>query len=103
MAAVKINELHKSDLPWIVEYDEDKCIQCGKCTAVCSFNAISPAVELRKKSHSITEKNKTEKVLVIKQNVSLENYCRGCGMCANVCPNGAIKLIRNKDDKYSRE
>ena len=101
MAAVKINELHKSDLPWIVEYDESKCIQCGKCTAVCSFNAISPAVEFRKLSNSITQKGKKEKVLVIKQNVSLENYCRGCGMCTNVCPNGAIKLIRNKDDKYS--
>lgn len=101
MAAVKINELHKSDLPWIVEYDESKCIQCGKCTAVCSFNAISPAVEFRKLSNSITQKGKKEKVLVIKQNVSLENYCRGCGMCTNVCPNGAIKLIRNKDYKYS--
>ena len=100
MAAVRISELHKGDLPWIIEYDESKCIGCGRCTAACSFNAISPAVELRK-TNSITSKNKTEKVLVIKQNISLENYCRGCGMCANVCPNGAIKAVRNKDDKYS--
>ena len=100
MAAVRISELHKGDLPWIIEYDESKCIGCGKCTAACSFGAISPAVELRK-ANSITSKNKAEKVLVIKQNISLENYCRGCGMCANVCPNGAIKAVRNKDDKYS--
>ena len=100
MATVKINELHKSDLPWIIEYDETKCIQCGKCTAACSFGAISPAIELRK-TNSILEKNKVQKVLVIKQNISLENHCRGCGMCANICPNGAIKAIRNKDDKYS--
>ena len=101
MAAVKINELHKDELPWIVEYDESKCIQCGKCTAVCSFGAISPAVETRKTSNSITERGKCEKVLVIKQNVSLENYCHGCGMCTRVCPNGAIKAVKNKDDKYS--
>lgn len=101
MAAVKINELHKSDLPWIIEYDESKCIQCGKCTATCSFNAITPAVETRKTTNSILQKGKLEKVLVIKQNVSLENYCRGCGMCSNVCPNGAIKAVRNKNDKYS--
>ncbi len=100
MAAVKINEIHKNDLPWIIEYDESKCIQCGKCVAACSFNAIRPAVELRK-SNSISGKGKADRVLVIKQNVSLDNYCRGCGMCANVCPNGAIKAVRNKDDKYS--
>ncbi len=100
MAAVKVNELRKSDLPWIIEYDESKCIQCGKCTAACSFNAIMPCVEERK-SNSITAPRKTEKVLVIKQNISLDNYCRGCGMCSNVCPNGAIKAVRNKDDKYS--
>ena len=100
MAAVKVNEIHKNDLPWIIEYDESKCIQCGKCVAACSFNAIRPAVELRK-SNSITNKGKTERVLVIKQNISLDNYCRGCGMCANVCPNGAIKAVRNRDDKYS--
>ena len=100
MASVKVNELHKSDLPWIIEYDESKCIGCGKCTATCSFNAIKPFIETRK-SNSITAGQKTEKVLVIKQNISLDNYCHGCGMCANVCPNGAIKAVRNKDDKYS--
>ena len=100
MASVKVNELHKSDLPWIIEYDESKCIGCGKCTATCSFNAIKPFIETRK-SNSITAGRKTEKVLVIKQNISLDNYCHGCGMCANVCPNGAIKAVRNKDDKYS--
>ena len=101
MAAVKINELHKDELPWIIEYDESKCIQCRRCTATCSFGAIEPAVETRKTSNSITERGKSEKVLVIKQNISLENYCRGCGMCSRVCPNGAIKAVRNKDDKYS--
>lgn len=100
MAAVKISELHKSDLPFIIEVDETKCIQCGKCCAVCSFEAISPEVETRK-NNSILEKNKATKVLVIKQNVSLENHCRGCGICQNVCPNNAIKIYRNKDDKYS--
>ena len=51
-------------------------------------------------SISFLTKSKAEKVLVIKQKVSLDNYCHGCGMCANVCPNGAIKAVRNKDDKY---
>lgn len=101
MAAVKINELHKNDLPWIVEIDESKCIQCGKCCAVCSFNSISPCVELRKKSANLSDSENTEKALVIKQNIGFENHCRGCGMCEEVCPNGAIKVIRNTDDMYA--
>lgn len=23
-----------------------------------------------------------------------ENLCRGCGICVNVCPQGAIKVVR---------
>ncbi|MCR5265796.1 MAG: 4Fe-4S binding protein, partial [Cyanobacteria bacterium RUI128] len=101
MSEVKINQLHKDDLPWIIEYDESKCIRCGKCTAACSFSAIKPAIEQRKVSGSITEKNKLEKVIVIKQDIDFANHCRGCGMCERVCPNGAIRAVRNTDDRYS--
>ena len=101
MATIRVNELHKDDLPWIVEYDESKCIQCGKCTAVCSFGAISPCVQERKKSANIVDGTSVEKVLVIKQNVGYKNHCVGCGMCATVCPNGAIKVVRNDDDRYA--
>ena len=101
MAAVTVNELHLDDLPWIVEYDESKCIQCGKCVAACSFKAIKPAIEKRKKSGSISEKNKFEKVIVIKQNISFKHHCRGCGMCTMVCPNGALKVKRNPESQYS--
>ncbi len=101
MAAIKINELDINDLPWIVEVDEAKCIQCGKCVASCSFKAIKPAIEQRKKVGSIAEKNKFEKVIVIKQNVSFNEYCKGCGICTKVCPNGAIKIRRNLEDKFS--
>ena len=101
MATIKINELDINDLPWIVEVDEVKCIQCGKCVASCSFKAIKPEIEQRKKTGSIAEKNKFEKVIVIKQNISFNEYCKGCGICTKVCPNGAIKIKRNPDDKFS--
>ena len=101
MATIKINELDINDLPWIVEVDESKCIQCGKCVASCSFKAIKPVIEQRKKSCSITGKNKFEKVIVIKQNISFNEYCKGCGICTKVCPNGAIKIKRNLEDKFS--
>ncbi len=101
MATISINELHQDDLPWIIEYDESKCIQCGKCSAVCSFGAIKPVLEKRRKLSGGLQKPSFEKILVIKQNVSFENHCRGCGMCSRVCPNGAIKAVRNVNDRYS--
>ena len=101
MATISINELHQDDLPWIIEYDESKCIQCGKCSAVCSFGAIKPVLEKRRKLSGGLQKQYYEKILVIKQNVSFENHCRGCGMCSRVCPNGAIKAVRNMNDRYS--
>ncbi len=101
MATISINELHQDDLPWIIEYDESKCIQCGKCSAVCSFGAIKPVLEKRRKLSGGLQKPSFEKILVIKQNISFENHCRGCGMCSRVCPNGAIKAIRNTNDRYS--
>ncbi len=101
MAAVNINQLHLDDLPWIIEYDETKCIQCGKCTAVCSFGAIKPVVETRRRLSGGLQKPSFEKLLVIKQQISFEHACRGCGMCSRVCPNGAIKAVRNENDRYS--
>ncbi len=101
MAAVKINQLHLDDLPWIIEFDETKCIRCGKCTAVCSFGAIKPEIEKRLKNQDGLQKPSFNKVLVIKQQISFQHHCIGCGMCTRVCPNGAIKAIRNLNDKYS--
>ncbi len=101
MATISINELHLDDLPWIIDYDETKCIQCGKCTAVCSFGAINPVVEKRRKPASGIQKPSFDKILVIKQNVSFSHHCVGCGMCSRVCPNGAIKAVRNFNDRYS--
>jgi len=101
MATIKVSELHLDDLPWLIEYDEKKCIQCGKCTAACSFKAIEPKIEKRKKESSIAQKPSFEKVIVIKQVISHKNHCKGCGMCAYVCPNGAIKPVRNEEDRYA--
>lgn len=47
--------------------DKNICIECGKCEAVCRFNAI--------------------------ENFKINSFfCEGCGACTLVCPKNAIKL-----------
>lgn len=91
MTAVNINSISKDDLPWIIEYDSGKCMLCGKCIAACSFGAVKACVQKRKN-------NQTE--LVIEQVIDAENFCRGCGICTKICPNGAIKPVRNKTEIF---
>lgn len=101
-----VNSINITDLPWIIEYDSEKCMLCGKCCAVCSFNAIKIDVQKRKKVRAISNEegfsidSDQKAIPVIKQVVDEKNFCRGCGMCTKVCPNGAIKAVRNKTEIF---
>jgi glutamate synthase (NADPH/NADH) large chain len=105
METVKINDLACNDLPWKVIYDTERCTLCGSCVAACTFDAIAPKVERRRKSFSDTEtpepKIKFSATPVISQKNVLKNYCRGCGVCERVCPNNAIRAERNPDSRFS--
>ncbi len=103
---MNINSISKDDLPWIVEYDSDKCMLCGKCVAVCSFGAIKVDVQKRKKVGAISNEEgfqidaDQKAIPVIKQVIDEHKFCRGCGVCTKVCPNGAIKVSRNKTEIF---
>jgi glutamate synthase (NADPH/NADH) large chain len=105
METVKINDLACNDLPWKVIYDTERCTLCGSCVAACTFDAIAPKVERRRKSFSDTEtpepKIKFSATPVISQKNVLKNYCRGCGVCERVCPNNAIRAERNPDSRFA--
>lgn len=52
------------------QLDSDKCLNCSKCEELCRFNAISC-----NESCTIDEM-----------------ACEGCGVCAYLCPSGAITM-----------
>jgi len=62
------------------QVDEELCIACGACIALCPYNAV----ELKEgKAHVI------------------EAACKGCGICTAECPEGAMQLRHFKDNQIA--
>lgn len=103
METVKTQDISTNDLNWKIEYDMDRCTMCGSCLATCTFQAIKADVIHIDKTTSdglFPDPKHTHKAIpVIKQVKTLTNACVGCGMCEKVCPNGAIRPVRNADTR----
>ncbi len=94
------SSLSLNDLPWQINYNNDRCTLCGQCTAVCPVKAIELAVFQKRiiktsvakgKNHS----NQYDTFYGIRQKTRVGNACIGCAMCTMVCPNDAISPVRN--------
>jgi MinD superfamily P-loop ATPase len=71
----QISERKKAFIP-VPEIDGSKCVYCGKCAEVCVYNAIAiiPGQGGNKGTYLL-----------------FSNLCHGCGACAALCPEKAIK------------
>jgi len=72
-------EASKNYYDFIVERDEDRCIDCQVCVRQCAYQA-----------HSYDESS--EKVLTD------ESRCVGCHRCEAFCPTGALTIRRNTSE-----
>lgn len=55
--------------------NQDPCIKCGRCKAICRFDAIP----FENNEYTVKKIN-----------------CEGCGYCEHVCPVGAIEMLPQK-------
>lgn len=106
MQTVKINDITPNDLMWKIDWLPCACKMCGSCVAACTFGAIEVGVEGRGYTYSegvTPTPGDSEKysIPVIKQVTDLKHACVGCGMCEKVCPNRAIKPVRNPDSRWN--
>ncbi|MBQ9406509.1 MAG: 4Fe-4S binding protein [Desulfovibrio sp.] len=89
MAAVMVQDLHCCDLPWQVDWQQDKCVLCGACAAACTVDAI----------HFVAS-SRGVRGAALRQRAELARACTGCGMCSRVCPQNAIRPLRNPDHRF---
>ncbi|MDR3560990.1 MAG: glutamate synthase-related protein [Negativicutes bacterium] len=105
METVRTQDPTFNDFPWKIEYLPERCTMCGSCVASCTFQAIEAGVERRSTTistgHQPEPHQQHKAVPVIKQKNKLTNICVGCGMCEKVCPNRAIRPVRNEDSRIN--
>lgn len=89
MASIRVQDVGRNDLPWLVHWRSEVCVQCGACVAVCTADAI----------HFMPSKRKGGGVL-LRQRADVARSCTGCGMCSRVCPQDAIFPVRHPDNRY---
>ena len=68
--------------------DQNKCILCGRCVAVCKKVQDTGAIDFAKRGVNTTVTTSYNKGLT-------EVNCINCGQCIKICPVGAL---REKDD-----
>ena len=75
----------------IAEIDEDICIGCGNCRDSCAYNAIEIGEAQSEYEAKDTIHEPVVELTWYKSKV-FPALCKGCGVCVEVCPVGALSL-----------
>ncbi len=94
--------LSVKDLPWQICWDKNTCTLCGRCTSVCPVSAIELGVHRKREVKTpagLRKKAENEYSIYygIRQKSDPAHACIGCSLCNMVCPNNAIKPLKDQD------
>ncbi len=93
----------------VPEWDPTKCVQCNRCSMVCSHAVIRPMLLDEKEAANAPEG------FVMKDATGMKEYkyhlaisgmdCTGCGVCVNICPTKSLqfKPFANMKDKMNAD
>ncbi len=76
-------------------YDSELCILCSACVDHCPNNCLKlvPYSEIDLEQREIIEKKlKDKKEKILTAMIKDEITCIRCGLCATVCPTGAMSM-----------
>ncbi|KAL7716769.1 Pyruvate:ferredoxin (Flavodoxin) oxidoreductase [Entamoeba marina] len=84
-------------------WNENKCVQCNTCVAMCSHAAIRPFLLTKEEVGDMKSKPSNAKK-EFSYRIQVSPYdCTSCGVCSNVCPVGALTMVDINDELFESE
>ncbi|MBR2682704.1 MAG: pyruvate:ferredoxin (flavodoxin) oxidoreductase, partial [Atopobiaceae bacterium] len=95
---------------FVPRWDETKCIQCNNCANVCPHATIRPFALDEAEAAAAPEAmkaiqlNPAKKFPGMKYTLAISPLdCMGCGVCAGVCPKGALTMVGQEEELAQQE
>lgn len=79
---------------WGIYRDNDKCILCGRCVAVCRETQSVAAIDFAGRGIKT-------RIAPFKDQPLSESVCVSCGQCTVVCPTGALTERDESDEVFA--
>jgi iron-only hydrogenase group A len=86
--------LPKDDIGYAIVRDNDKCIMCGRCVAVCRETQTVSAIDF-------VSRGVRCRVAPFMDRALSQSQCVSCGQCTVVCPTGALTERDETDEVFA--